>query len=98
MRNRPNNSNKNNHKKDKTSDEVVRFSEDRLQLLDTIHEIVNDELQLRGLNEKGNPHPENPPPVAKGGKNGGKRGLRPSPWQRIKSIFLCKKIEKSNND
>lgn len=90
MKNRPNDSNQK-HKKDKTSDQALRFSEDRLQLLDTIHEIVNDELQFRGLNEKGNPHPENPPPVAKGGKSGGKRGSRPSPWQRIKSIFLCKK-------
>ena len=94
MRKKPNNSNK----KDKTTVEAIRFSEDRLQLLDTIHEIVNDELQLRGLNDKGNPHPEKPPPVAERGKSGGKRGPRLSPWQRIKSFFLCQNNRKSTNE
>lgn len=67
--------------------EVLQFSEDRLQLLDTIHEMVNDELKLRRFNQKGDPHPENPPPEVTGG---GTRFRRTSLWQRIKKIILSK--------
>ncbi|MBO6168992.1 MAG: hypothetical protein J6O51_03375 [Bacteroidales bacterium] len=44
------------------SEEALLFSEDRLQLLDTIHEMVRDELQLRGYDYKGGPHHEKPLP------------------------------------
>ncbi|MBR5397107.1 MAG: hypothetical protein IK145_04575 [Bacteroidales bacterium] len=49
-------------RKKKKSDEARQLSEDRLQLLYTIHEIISEELDNRGVTQEGNPHPENPPP------------------------------------
>lgn len=50
----------------KKSEVALQISEDRLQLLDTIHEIVNVELDNRGVTAEGNPHLENPPPRTSG--------------------------------
>lgn len=74
-------------KRKNRSEDAFRFSEDRLQLLDTIHEMVSDEFQIRGLDQKGNPHPENPPPEVPGEACCGRRDSRPSLWQRIRRIL-----------
>ena len=44
----------------------MQFAEDRFELLDTIRNMIDIELERRGVMSEGNPHPENPPP-----RNGG---------------------------
>ncbi|WP_373759110.1 hypothetical protein [Bacteroides heparinolyticus] len=68
------------------SDEAQQFSEDRAQLLDTIREMIDIELERRGVNPEGNPHPENPPPEDMGCTPPGPPPRR-TLWQRIVSFF-----------
>ena len=75
-----------NANQNKKSEDAFRFSKDRIQLLDTIHKMVSDELQLRGLEQKRDPHPENPPPKVPG-ETSNERRTRPSLLQRIKRIL-----------
>lgn len=80
-------SKKTNVNQNNKSEDAFRFSKDRMQLLDTIHKMVSDELQLRGLDQKRDSHPENPPPKVPGGASNRRRDTRPSLWQRIKRIL-----------
>lgn len=80
-------SKKTNVNQNNKSEDAFRFSKDRMQLLDTIHKMVSDELQLRGLDQKRDSHPENPPPKAPGEASNRRRDTRPSLWQRIKRIL-----------
>ena len=78
------------------SAEARQFSEDRMQLLDTVREMIDIELERYGVTPGGNPHPgsphpespplENPPP-----EDRGRTPPDPPPrrtlWQRIVSLF-----------
>ena len=44
------------------SAEAQQFSEDRMQLLDTVREMIDIELERYGVTSGGNPHPESPHP------------------------------------
>ena len=44
------------------SAEAQQFSEDRMQLLDTVREMIDIELERYGVSPGGNPHPESPHP------------------------------------
>lgn len=74
----------------------MQFAEERIELLDTIREMIDIELEQRGVdtkgNTEGNPHPENPPPYYTRGQPSGRelsedKPSRPSLWQRIVGIF-----------
>lgn len=68
----------------------MQYSEDRFELLDTIHDMIDMELDRRGVSPDGNPHPENPPPDPKGmAPSDGKTAdpTRRTLWQRIVSLF-----------
>ena len=69
------------------SDEAQQFLEDRMQLLDTISEMIDIELERRGLNPEGNSHPENPPPEGTGREPPDNKPQRRTLWQRIVSFF-----------
>lgn len=68
-------------------DEAQRFSEDRMQLLDTIREMIDIEFERRGVKTEGNPHPENPPPEGTGREPPDRKPPRRSLWQRLMGIF-----------
>ena len=79
---RKNDSNPKQHNK-----EDLGFLDDRMQLLDTVRQMIDIEFERRGLNTEGNPHPENPPPG-----NGGREPPDSKPpcrtlWQRLVSLF-----------
>lgn len=67
----------------------MQFIEDRLELLNTIREMIDIEFERRGMPSGCNPHPENPPPKAQGrdptGDPIGEKAL--SLWQRIARLF-----------
>lgn len=65
----------------------MQFAEDRFELLDTIRDMIDIELERRGVMSEGNPHPENPPP-GNGGREPPDRACR-TLWQRIVSLFSC---------
>lgn len=72
------------------SDEAQQFSEDRMQLLHTIRDMIDIEFERRGLNTEGNPHPENPPP-----ENASREPPDSKPpcrtfWQRLVSLFTVR--------
>ena len=69
------------------SDEVQRFSKDRMQLLDTIREMIDIEFERRGVKTEGNPHPESPPPEGTGREPPDRKPPRLSLWQRLMGIF-----------
>lgn len=64
------------------SDEAQQFSEDRMQLLDTVRDMINVEFERRGLNVDGDLHPETPPP-----KDAGCKPPCRTLWQRIVKFF-----------
>ena len=68
------------------SAEAQQFSEDRMQLLDTVREMIDIELERYGVSPGGNPHPENPPPEDRGRTPPGPPPRR-TLWQRIVSLF-----------
>lgn len=67
-------------------EEDLGFLDDRMQLLETVREIIDIELERREVNPGGDTHPENPPPEDR-------RRTPPDPpprrtlWQRIVSLF-----------
>ena len=85
--------------------EDLGFLDDRIQLLDTVRQMIDIELERRGVMSEGNPHPENPPPEH-AGREPTRSGQTHSPptqsnqpdskqhrhtfWQRLVSLFsLC---------
>ena len=78
------------------SAEARQFSEDRMQLLDTVREMIDIELERYGVTPGGYPHPEsphpesppleNPPPEDKG-RTPPDPPPRRTLWQRIVSLF-----------
>lgn len=69
------------------SDAAQQFMEDRMQLLDTIREMIDIEFDRRGVKTEGNPHPENPPPEDMGREPPDSKPQRRTLWQRIVSFF-----------
>lgn len=86
------------HKTTEQQKRNMQFSEERFDLLDTIHEMIDIEFERRGKdtgeNTRGNPHPKNPPPKAKGrdpaASKTEKKPCKPchTLWQRIVRIFM----------
>ena len=85
---RKNDSNPKQHDK-----EDLGFLDDRMQLLDTVRQMIDIEFERRGLNTDGNPHPENPPPDPKGREPSEAKTEEPNDrpcrtlWKRIVSLF-----------
>ena len=78
------------------SAEARQFSEDRMQLLDTVREMIDIGLERYGVTPGGNPHPENPhpespplenPPPEDRGRTPPDPPPRRTLWQRIVSLF-----------
>ena len=83
------------------SAEARQFSEDRMQLLDTVREMIDIELERCGVTPGGNPHPESPhpesphpespplesPPPEDRGRTPPDPPPRRTLWQRIVSLF-----------
>ena len=83
------------------SAEAQQFSEDRMQLLDTVREMIDIELERYGVSPGGNPHPESPhpesphpesphpenPPPEDRGRTPPDPPPRRTLWQRIVSLF-----------
>ena len=69
------------------SDEAQRFSKDRMQLLDTVREMIDFEFERRGVKTEGNPHPENPPPEGTRREPPDRKPPRRTFWQRLMGIF-----------
>lgn len=66
--------------------EDLGFLDDRMQLLETVREMINIELERRGMTPGGNSHPENPPPEGTGRKPPDRKPKR-TLWQRIVKFF-----------
>ncbi len=79
---RKNDSNPKQHDK-----EDLGFLDDRMQLLDTVRQMIDIEFERRGLNTDGNPHPENPPPGNGGREPPHSKSPRRTLWQRLVSLF-----------
>ena len=62
--------------------EDLGFLDDRMQLLETVREMIDIEFERRGVKTEGNPHPENPPPDDRGRKPPDRKPKR-TLWQRI---------------
>ena len=78
------------------SAEARQFSEDRMQLLDTVREMIDIELERYGVTPGGYPHPESPhpespplenPPPEDRGRTPPDPPPRRTLWQRIVSLF-----------
>lgn len=68
----------------------MQFAEDRFELLDTIRDMIDIELERRGVMSEDNPHPENPPPEGTGREPPHSKPPRRTLWQRLVSLFsLC---------
>lgn len=65
----------------------MQFAEDRFELLDTIRDMIDIELERRGVMSEGNPHPENPPPGNGGREPPHSKPPRRTLWQRLVSLF-----------
>lgn len=84
-------------KRTKRQERYMKFSEDYIQFLgdihDTIREMIDIELDRRGVSPDGNPHPENPPPDPKGREPSEAKTEEPNDrpchtlWKRIVSLF-----------
>lgn len=79
---RKNDSNPKQHDK-----EDLGFLDDRMQLLDTVRQMIDIEFERRGLNTDGNPHPENPPPENRGREPPDSKSPHRTLWQRLVSLF-----------
>ena len=84
------------------SAEARQFSEDRMQLLDTVREMIDIELERYGVTPGGNPHPESPHPESPHPENPppedrGRTPPDPPPrrtlWQRIVSLFTGRRCK-----
>ena len=80
--------------------EDLGFLDDRIQLLDTVRQMIDIEFERRGLNTDETPHPENPPPEHAGrepthsqptqSNQPNSKPPRRTLWQRLVSLFsLC---------
>ena len=78
------------------SAEARQFSEDRMQLLDTVREMIDIELERYGVTPGDNPHSESPhsespplenPPPEDRGRTPPDPPPRRTLWQRIVSLF-----------
>ena len=67
--------------------EDLGFLDDRMQLLETVREMIDIEFERRGMKTEGNPHPENPPPEGTGRKPPDHKPPRRTLWQRLMGIF-----------
>lgn len=65
----------------------MQFAEDRFELLDTIRDMIDIELERRGVMSEGNPHPENPPPGNVEREPPHSKPACRNLWQRIVSFF-----------
>lgn len=84
-------------KRTKRQERYMKFSEDHIQFLDdirgTIRDMIDIELDRRGVSPDGNPHPENPPPGPKGREPSEAKTEEPNDrpcrtlWKRIVSLF-----------
>ena len=63
--------------------EDLGFLDDRMQLLETVREMIDIEFERRGVKTEGNPHPENPPPEGTGGRKPPDPKPKRTLWQRI---------------
>lgn len=72
-----------NHKLTEQLRRNMQFSEDRIDLLDTIRDMIDFELDRRGVKPESNPHPKNSPtePTVRD------PARRSSFWQRIVGLF-----------
>lgn len=77
---------KNDNKPKKGHEDDFGFLDDRMQLLNTIREMINIEFEHRRVRNEGNPHPENPPPDDTGRDPPDFKPKR-TLWQRIMSLF-----------
>lgn len=72
----------------------LKFSEERIELLNTIRDMIDIEFERRGMNMEGGSHPEQPPPKPKGrtpaNDPDGEKPPSPTLWQRIASLFKRK--------
>lgn len=66
--------------------EDLGFLDDRMQMLETVREMIDIEFERRGVKTEGNPHPENPPPEGTGRKPPDRKPKR-TLWQRIVKFF-----------
>ena len=67
--------------------EDLGFLDDRIQLLDTVRQMIDIEFERRGLNTDENPHPENPPPGNGRREPPHSKPPRRTLWQRLVSLF-----------
>lgn len=78
-------------KRTKRQERYMKFSEDHIQFLDdirgTIREMIDAELDRRGVSPDGNPHPENPPPKHAKREPPTREPPHRSLWQRLVSLF-----------
>ena len=65
----------------------MQFAEDRFELLDTIRDMIDIELERRGVMSEVNPHPENPPPGNGRREPPHSKPPRRTLWQRLVSLF-----------
>ncbi|ERI85996.1 hypothetical protein HMPREF1981_01194 [Bacteroides pyogenes F0041] len=78
---------KNDSKPKQPYDEDLGFLDDRMQLLDTVRQMIDIEFERRGLPAEDNPHTENPPPENAGPGPPDCKPPRRTLWQRLISIF-----------
>ena len=68
-----------------------------MQLLDTVREMIDIELERYGVSPGGNPHPENPPLENPPPEDRGRTPPDPPPrrtlWQRIVSLFTGRRCK-----
>ena len=69
-------------------EEDLAFLDDRMQLLDTVRRMIDIELEQRGVNSAGDPHPDNTPLTLGTGREPPDRQppCRGS-WQRLMRLF-----------
>lgn len=71
----------------------IEYVEERFQLLDTIRDMIDIELERRGVMSEGDPHHENPPPDSKNREPSEAKTEEPNDcpcrtlWPRIVSFF-----------
>lgn len=73
---------KNDNNPKQYDEEDLDFLDDRMQLLDTIHDMIDIEFERRGLKPEEHPYPGNSPPDGRG-----REPPRRTLWQRIVNLF-----------
>lgn len=80
-------SRKTNNHPERPDKEDLGFLDDRMQLLDTVRQMIDVELERRRSGSEEISHPEQPPPESKGRKPSDCRSSCHTLWQRIVSFF-----------